>query len=46
MKPHGSVWIVRKWCGVCTNSVLRCFDNTDGLNCGDLLVGVVHMFPS
>jgi hypothetical protein len=29
------------WCGMRTDPVLRCFDNPDGLNCGDLLVSVV-----
>jgi hypothetical protein len=41
MKPHSSVRLVRKWCSMRTDPVLRCFDNPDGLNCGDLLVGVV-----
>jgi hypothetical protein len=41
MKPHGSVWVVRKWCGVCNNPILKCFDNPEGLNCGDFLVGRV-----
>jgi hypothetical protein len=41
MKPHGSIEVVRKWCSKRTDPVLRCFDNPDGLNCGDLLVGIV-----
>jgi hypothetical protein len=41
MKPHGSVQIVRMWCGIRTDSILRCFDNPNGLNYGDLLVGIV-----
>jgi hypothetical protein len=46
MKPHCSVWVVRKWCGVRIDLVLRCFDNLEGLNCEDLLVGVVPKFSS
>jgi hypothetical protein len=41
MKPLSSVWVVRMWCGTCTDLILRCFDNLEGLNYGDLLVGVV-----
>jgi hypothetical protein len=29
------------WCGIRTDPVLRCFMNQEGLNYGDLLVGVV-----
>jgi hypothetical protein len=46
MKPHGSVRIVRKWCGKCTDPIIRCFNNLEGLNYGDLLVGVVPEFLS
>jgi hypothetical protein len=46
MKPHYFVWVVRKWYGVRTDHTLRCFDNPKGLNCGDLLVGVVLKFLS
>jgi hypothetical protein len=46
MKPHSSVWVVRKWCGVRINLILRCFDNPEGLNYEDLLVGVVPKFSS
>jgi hypothetical protein len=46
MRPHGSIWVVRKWCGMRTDPILRCFDNPEGLNCGDLLVGIVPVFPS
>jgi hypothetical protein len=46
MKPHSSVWVVRKWCGVRIDLVLRCFDNLEGLNYEDLLVGVVPKFSS
>jgi hypothetical protein len=45
MKPHDSIRVVRKWCDVRTDPVLRCFDNLEVLNCGDLLVGVVPKFP-
>jgi hypothetical protein len=41
MKPHGSVWVVRMWCGNCSNPILMCFAIQEGLNYGDLLVGVV-----
>jgi hypothetical protein len=41
MKPHCSVRVVRKWCGIHTNLALRCFDILEGLNYGDLLVGIV-----
>jgi hypothetical protein len=46
MKPHSSVQVVKKWCGVCTDPVLRCFDNLEGLNYRDLLVGIVPKFLS
>jgi hypothetical protein len=29
------------WCKIHTDPVLRCFVNPEGLNCGDLQVGVV-----
>jgi hypothetical protein len=38
MKPHGFIRVVRMWCGIRTDSVLRSFDNLKGLSCGDLLV--------
>jgi hypothetical protein len=41
MKPYGSIWVVRMWCDIRTNSMLRCFDNPEGLCYEDLLVGVV-----
>jgi hypothetical protein len=46
MKPHGSVRVFRKWCNKRTNLVLRCFDNLEGLNYGDMLVGIVPKFSS
>jgi hypothetical protein len=41
MKPHSSVWVIRMWCRIRTDPILRCFDNLWGLNHRDLLVGVV-----
>jgi hypothetical protein len=41
MEPHGSVQVVRMWCGFCTDPVLRSSVNPEGLNYGDLLVDVV-----
>jgi hypothetical protein len=46
MKPHGSIWVVRMWCGICIDPVLRCFDNPEGLSYGNLLVGVVPELSS
>jgi hypothetical protein len=46
MKPHGSIQVVRMWCKIHTNTVLRCFDNPDELNCENLLVGVVPELSS
>jgi hypothetical protein len=40
MNSHGSIKVVRKWCDIFTNLVLRCFDSPEGLGCGNLLVGV------
>jgi hypothetical protein len=41
MKLHGSICVVKMWCGIRTNPVLRCFDNPEGLSCENLLVDVV-----
>jgi hypothetical protein len=41
MKSHGSVRVVRMWDKIHTDPVLRCFMDPEGLNCGDLLVGMV-----
>jgi hypothetical protein len=41
MKPHGSILVVRMWCGKHTDPILRCLINPKGRSCGDLLVGVV-----
>jgi hypothetical protein len=42
MKPHGSIRVVRKWCDMRTDRILKCFDNPEGLNCRYTLVGIVH----
>jgi hypothetical protein len=46
MKSHSSIWVVRRWYGMRTNPVLRCFDNPEGLNYRDLLFGIVPEFLS
>jgi hypothetical protein len=46
MKPHGSVRVVRMWSDEHIDPILRCFINQEGLNYGDLLVGMVHEFTS
>jgi hypothetical protein len=46
MKPHSSIWVVRMWCGICTNPILRCFDNPEGLNYKNMLVGMVPKLSS
>jgi hypothetical protein len=46
MKSHGFVQVVRMWCGICTDPVLKCYINPEGLNCGDLLVGAVPELTS
>jgi hypothetical protein len=46
MKSHGSVPVVRIWCGECTDPALRCFINPEGLSFGNLLVGVVPELTS
>jgi hypothetical protein len=46
MKPHSFVYVVRMWCGMRTDPILRCFDNLEGLSCGDLLVGMVPELSS
>jgi hypothetical protein len=45
MKSHDSVWVVRMWCRIHNNPILRCFVNSEGLSCGDLLVSVVLVTP-
>jgi hypothetical protein len=44
--PHGSVWVVRLWCGICTDPVLRCVNNLEGMNCGGLLDVMAPKFMS
>jgi hypothetical protein len=34
------------WCGIHTDPILRCLVNPEGLNCEDLLEGVVPKFAS
>jgi hypothetical protein len=46
VKLHGSIPVVRKWSGMRTDPIFRCFDNPEKLNYGDSLVGVVSEFPS
>jgi hypothetical protein len=46
MKPHSSIQVIRTWCYKRTDPVLSCFLNPEGLNCGDLLVGIVPEFSS
>jgi hypothetical protein len=41
MKPLSSIQVVRMWCGVSTDPVLRYFHDPEGLNCGDSLVSMV-----
>jgi hypothetical protein len=40
MKPQGSVQVVRRWCGVCTDPKRGCFNNLKGLNRKNLLSGL------
>jgi hypothetical protein len=46
MKPYYSIWVARMWCGIRTNPILRCFNNPEGLSCGDMLVGMVPELSS
>jgi hypothetical protein len=46
MKPHSTVWVVRMWCRIHTDPVLRCFDNPKGLIYGNFLVDVVPKLAS
>jgi hypothetical protein len=34
------------WCDVCTDPILRCFDNPQGLSFEDLLVDIVPELSS
>jgi hypothetical protein len=46
MKPHGSIRVVGMWCTIHTDPIVRCFDNPEGLNYENLLVGVVPKLSS
>jgi hypothetical protein len=46
MKLCGSIWVVRIRCGICTDLVLWCFDNPEGLSYEKLLVGVIPELSS
>jgi hypothetical protein len=39
MMHHGSVQVVRRWCGVHNDPVCGCFNNPEGLNNGYLPSG-------
>jgi hypothetical protein len=39
MKPHALIRVVRKWCGLHTDPILRCLDDLEGLNNGYLHSG-------
>jgi hypothetical protein len=36
IKPHGSIWVVRRWCDMCTDPIRGCFNNPEGLSNGHL----------
>jgi hypothetical protein len=36
MSPHGSIRVVKKWCDVRNDLILKCFINLAVLNYGDL----------
>jgi hypothetical protein len=46
MKSHDSIHVVRMWCVICTNPILKCFDNPEWLSCGNLLVNVAPELAS
>jgi hypothetical protein len=46
MKSNGSIQVVRMWCRIHTDPILRCFINPEGLSHVDLLVGVVPELTS
>jgi hypothetical protein len=46
MNSLSSIRVVRMWCTICTDPVLRCFVDPEGLNYGDLLVGAVPELAS
>jgi hypothetical protein len=41
MKSHSFIWVVRMWCKIRIDRILRCFVDLEGLSYRDLLVGVV-----
>jgi hypothetical protein len=41
MKPHSFIRVIRIWCRIHTDPILRCVDNPEGLNFRNLLVNVV-----
>jgi hypothetical protein len=46
MKLHRSIRVVRMFCGIHTEPILKCFDNPLGLSYVDLLVGVAPELSS
>jgi hypothetical protein len=46
MYPRISIRVVTLWCDICTDPVLECVNNPEGLNYGDLLDGVVPELTS
>jgi hypothetical protein len=46
MKPHDSIRVVRMWCGICSDLILRFFDDPEELSYGDFLFGVVPKLSS
>jgi hypothetical protein len=46
IKPLGFIRVVRMWSSLRTDPFLRCLDNPEGLNYGDLLVGIVPELSS
>jgi hypothetical protein len=46
MNPHASIQVVRIWCVIRIDPVLRCFDKPEGLSREYLLVGMVPELSS
>jgi hypothetical protein len=46
MKPRGSIRVIRMWCNICIDPVLRCFDNPEGMSYEDIIVGVIPELSS
>jgi hypothetical protein len=38
--------LLELWCGILNDFIIRCFANLEGLNCEDLLEGVVPKLAS